>query len=487
MLNRFLHPKSHELIHLVVLVLFTIGIVCSKAFMSIAIFLGLLNLLLEGSYRSLISELRQSIWFWMISVLFLFHLIGLLWTSNYLEGLDDLRMKTSLITVPLIVFSKPDLIHKYKNRLLNLLLITICIISAINLMVFFQVFGKREYLDLRELSLFGSHIRFGILVAFGVAIALYNVILSDKKIYWISIFLLIFYTFFSQVFSGLISTFIVLLVFALFQLKKKNLRGLSWFSIGFVFLLIGSILIYVFKIPDEKKDLKVNSTELSKCWKIKSRIDFGGKDKKGQPIETTLIRYMHSKNLSADSSGFQQLSESDIKEVEKGTADIREKSLFVGKLNELRFQIHEANNPNGSTIRQRIEYWKTGIEIIKENVFIGVGTGDVKDEFQKKYIENKSSLLPENRLETHNTYLTFFITFGLFGIGYLIYFLFKTYFFLLKHRDVLGVIFIILISASFLTEDTLETQMGITIFSFLFSLFSIKKPKENSSGSCLVE
>jgi O-antigen ligase len=196
---------------------------------------------------------------------------------------------------------------------------------------------------------------------------------------------------------------------------------------------------------------------------------------------------MHSKNLSADSSGFQQLSESDIKEVEKGTADIREKSLFVGKLNELRFQIHEANNPNGSTIRQRIEYWKTGIEIIKENVFIGVGTGDVKDEFQKKYIENKSSLLPENRLETHNTYLTFFITFGLFGIGYLIYFLFKTYFFLLKHRDVLGVIFIILISASFLTEDTLETQMGITIFSFLFSLFSIKKPKENSSGSCLVE
>jgi hypothetical protein len=33
-----------------------------------------------------------------------------------------------------------------------------------------------------------------------------------------------------------------------------------------------------------------------------------------------------------------------------------------------------------------------------------------------------------------------------------------------------GFSFILIITSSFFTEDTLETQMGITIFSFLFSL-----------------
>jgi hypothetical protein len=47
----------------------------------------------------------------------------------------------------------------------------------------------------------------------------------------------------------------------------------------------------------------------------------------------------------------------------------------------------------------------------------------------------------------------------------------------IKARNKLALIFIGLIAVSFLTEDTLETQMGISIFSYLFALFSIQKTK----------
>jgi O-antigen ligase len=190
---------------------------------------------------------------------------------------------------------------------------------------------------------------------------------------------------------------------------------------------------------------------------------------------------MHSKELSADSAGFSKLTKEDIDEVERGTADIHEKTPgFIGKLNEARFQIHSATNPNGSTILQRLEYWKTGIQLIKENFIFGVGTGDIKDEYKRKYEKNNSLLLPENRLEAHNTFLTFFITFGIFGFLYLLYVIYdvtgKSY----QSSDFLGFVFILILTSSFFTEDTLETQMGITIFSFLFSLLSLKN---NSSSS----
>jgi hypothetical protein len=235
-------------------------------------------------------------------------------------------------------------------------------------------------------------------------------------------------------------------------------------------LILISTAIYVLT-PPKKSQLPVNESQLAVCWKKASAFDYFGKDKKNQPVSSTLIRYMHSKELSADSAGFSKLTKEDIDEVERGTADIHEKTPgFIGKLNEARFQIHSATNPNGSTILQRLEYWKTGIQLIKENFIFGVGTGDIKDEYKKKYEKNNSLLLPDNRLEAHNTFLTFFITFGIFGFLYLLYVIYdvtgKSY----QSSDFLGFAFILILTSSFFTEDTLETQMGITIFSFLFSL-----------------
>jgi O-antigen ligase len=475
MLNRFLHPKSHYYIHFVALSLFAVGIVCSKAFMSIGIFLGLLNLLLEANFKDFWFNLKQNRAFWLIGGLFLLHLLGLLWTSNFLEGIDDLRMKTSLVTVPLIVFAKAEWSFKLKEKILGLLLLTICFISLINVLTYFQFFGFREYTDMRQLSLFGSHIRFSLLIAFGIALSLFYVDKTKKYAFLLVVVYLVFYTLLSQVLSGLIAILVVFFAFGIFKLRQTKIKWIAWTVLVFVGFVLSAISIYLM-IPPKKSVLPVNEEQLVLSWEKASKFSYFGKDKKNQPISSTLIRYMHSKELPADSIGFLKLTKEDIQEIERGTADINEKTPgFIGKLNEARFQIHSATNPNGSTIRQRLEYWKTGIQLIKENFIFGVGTGDIKDEYKKKYELNKSLLLPENRLEAHNTFLTFYITFGIIGFLYLIYFLVFSIWSPFKTLNFLGFAFILVITSSFFTEDTLETQMGITIFSFLFSLLNLKK------------
>jgi hypothetical protein len=474
MLNRFLHPKSHQFVHQLVLVFFVVGIVCSKALMSIGILLGLLNLILEADYVAYWNSMKSSKSFWLISGLFLLHAMAIIWTSNITEGLDDLRMKTTLITVPLIVFSKSDLVTQKKRFLLNLLIWVVFLISCINVLAYFQLFGSREYLDMRQLSLFGSHIRFSLLVAFSIGLSLHFYIETGKIYFLVAIIFLVFYAIFSQVFSGLVALLIVLVCFGLYYLKYKKFVALSYASIFIVICSTSYIAVYILQ-PNETKVLPVNLQQLSKEWKSKSNLDFYGKDKKQQPLHSTIIRYLHSKDLPADSLGMSKLSGVDVREIENGTADIHEKTPgFIGKLNEVRFQLHQTNDPNGSTILQRFEFWKTGLEIINENWLIGVGTGDIKSEFQRKYNENKSKLLPQNRLEAHNTFMTFFITFGVFGFLLLIYFLYYQFIQFYKVNDIVGLMFLLIMSSSFITEDTLETQMGITIFSFLFSVLSVR-------------
>ena len=90
-----------------------------------------------------------------------------------------------------------------------------------------------------------------------------------------------------------------------------------------------------------------------------------------------------------------------------------------------------------------IDYELDSLEIIKENPIIGVGTGDVNDQFLNKYDELKSPLTEERRLRAHNTYLTETVSFGLFGllffITWMLYFLYQQ----VKFKQVFGVVFII--------------------------------------------
>jgi hypothetical protein len=196
-------------------------------------------------------------------------------------------------------------------------------------------------------------------------------------------------------------------------------------------------------------------------------------------LKGTLIRYLASKELRKDADGVAALDASEVRAIELGVptcTDTREHGLRK-RLNRIFFEwsnYRAGGDPDGHSIIQRWEFWKTAAYIIRNNFWIGVGTGDVKEAFRDAYTENESPLNNAYRLRAHNQYLTMWLTYG---IGGLILFLLVVFFPVMKRqrRDSLTVMIVLLVSLSFITEDTLESQAGVMFMAFFYTLFTAKR------------
>jgi O-antigen ligase len=112
---------------------------------------------------------------------------------------------------------------------------------------------------------------------------------------------------------------------------------------------------------------------------------------------------------------------------------------------------------------------------MKTSPVIGVGTGDVPEAFRRQYEISDSKLSMKWRLRSHNQYLSFGVAFGILGLIWFMYVLAFPY---TKHGDQgwLFSSFFIIALLSMLTEDTLETQAGVTFFTFFYCLFMFVDP-----------
>jgi len=128
----------------------------------------------------------------------------------------------------------------------------------------------------------------------------------------------------------------------------------------------------------------------------------------------------------------------------------------------------------GRSTRELI--WACGIDVIKENILLGVGTGDAQDELQKCYKqdENKNWALlyrPDFEYNAHSQYLQTFIDLGVAGIFGLLMCLIAPLRISLLNKDYLMTSFFILFSLGCITESMLELNKGIVFFSFFSSFF----------------
>lgn len=506
---RNLGNKAHTFIHLLSICGIAIGLPLNKVVLSISLMLGLLNLLIEANFKSYCKNLKEHKTTWLISGLWLLHIVGLLWTSEFNFAFNDIRIKLPLIVIPLILTCKPILEKKAINVVFLSFFASLVFTSVYNYLSYTGVIDGHQYNDIRGLSLFGSHIRYGILIAIGALISMY-LLLTQQKMKWLYLLLFAwfaYYTFYSQIISGALALGIGIIAYGLFYIYQHKRR---LFIISSLFMVMLPILSLVLisqseetkpsKLDLTKLDQKtrngntyVHSTlgsqhpngqyifvnlcevELREQWNKVSTYDYDGKDKKGQILRYTLMRYMTSMGLKKDAVDFQQLKKSDLLNIENGIADINDtKSGILARLNGIRFQIQNNIDPNGHSLLQRIEFWKTGWKIVKLNWALGVGTGDTQISFDKQYNRDNSPLLKENRLRAHNTYLTVWITFGIIGIGlflWMIGYYLKTS---LQLNHPLGFAFMLIACSTFLIEDTLETQTGVTLFAFFYALLSVK-------------
>ncbi len=512
MLNRLFGKNFHDYFHLFGLSLLAAGLPWTKILLSLGTIILFVNILLEANFKDYFLKAKSNKIFLLIASFWALHVIALIWTSDYSYAFNDLRIKLPLIVIPMALVFKPIESQKALNLLLSLFIVALIVTSIYNYASYQNWFGTRIHDDIRSLSLFGSHIRYGILIAMGAGICLYFVSSLKTPKRWLILPILswlIYYTYFSQIISGFIALVMVILTFTVYSAYKKSKK------FGLITLLISATLLFsplLLLLPIIQKKHTISAQSLPKqtaqgnpykhntdlttyidgkpsllfmCekelrteWKKTSKIPYDSLDTKGQVISFTLVRYMASLHLRKDSLDFQKLSKKDIENVENGIASIEEtKTGLFARLDGIKFQLYHSGNPNGHSLLQRLEFWKTGIKIIQQNWFIGVGTGDVQLAFNAQYAKDQTKLKPENRLRAHNSYLTSWISFGVLGISSFILMLWYYLAYHWKKCNFLPLMFILIAASTFLLEDTLETQTGVTFFAFFYSLFMTPFPK----------
>lgn len=127
------------------------------------------------------------------------------------------------------------------------------------------------------------------------------------------------------------------------------------------------------------------------------------------------------------------------------------------------------------SIEARVNIWKASLSLIKENLFTGVGTGDVDEELHKLYVNENLAYALSKNLNMHNQFIQTFVAVGIFGFLLLCSLMIIPGLMALKRGDVLFSSFLLIVFLNCITESFLERQAGMLLFSFFYALFASAK------------
>lgn len=130
---------------------------------------------------------------------------------------------------------------------------------------------------------------------------------------------------------------------------------------------------------------------------------------------------------------------------------------------------YEKVSINNST-SLRFGIYKCSLQIIEDNIFWGVGTGDVKDSLRTCYTKT-SEILTKGNYNSHNQYFSFLLSNGLFGLLIFLFFLYSIFKIAFVRKSPVFLSIIVFFSIIMFFENILERQAGVILFSFLTSFF----------------
>ncbi|MHC1776179.1 MAG: cytidine deaminase [Lentimicrobium sp.] len=473
---------------------------------------------LAGKFRRLLNNPAALV----VISFYLLHVAGLLYTSDLDYALKDLRIKLPLLSLPVIISSSASLSKDRLNRLLAFF--TIAVFAGTTASIY--VLLTRHVSDPREISIFISHIRFGLTICFSIFILVYFLYkqyfgsrfqktIITLGIIWFFIFLIIL-----ESVTGLAITLMIIFIFILvasFRIKSWFLKlavllpvvVFPYFAVQY-FIQQTNQFNKVEPVNFQKLDkytrygtpyihdtcgygiekgkyvgIYIAQAELRQEWNRRSNLSFDGQDNKGQVLSYTLIRFLSSKGLRKDADGVRSLTDREIAHIENGVANVAylENFSFRSRIDQMamgytNYVTH--GESNASSLMQRVEYWRTSTYIIKQYWLSGVGTGDLNEAFSKAYQEMGSKLDDAFRNRSHNQFLAVFVAFGVIGFILFLFSLFYPPFKTGWYSDYYFLVFFTIVFMSMLTEDTLETQAGATFFAFFNSLLLFGRKRDQA-------
>lgn len=137
-------------------------------------------------------------------------------------------------------------------------------------------------------------------------------------------------------------------------------------------------------------------------------------------------------------------------------------------------------NAGSDVSNDRMIIWSAVRTILGQNLILGVGTGDIQDELNEEFRSKGNIRLAEVNTNTHNQFLEILIEHGLIGLIMFLSMILMMFYIACKSRNILYLIFLLLVVISFLFETMLNRLAGVTFFS-LFSFLLIIIEGQNSN------
>lgn len=508
----FQRKDVHAFIYVLGLLGLAVSVTLSLYVMSIAQFVLLANWLAEGHLPEKIRTFLKNKPALIFTGIYFLHIVGLCCTHDWATALAELRIKLPLLVLPVIISTSPQLSKKTFHTILMFHIAG----TFISGMFSFILFHTSHVLDIRNIFIFISHIRFSLNVCVDIFILGYFIFVKNsynallKTLFALLAAWFIYFLLFMESFTGM-AILIITSLAVLLLLEIRNTRPLCKLSF-FIFMLavITGVFLYLRSVYTDFTDIEpinpdklelfttrgnpyvhdihnhqtdnghytwmyVCDKELEDVWNKRSKINYDSTDHSKSPVRYTLIRYLTSKGLRKDMDGMNKLTDEEISLIENGVANVDDVKRGNFK-NRLKNAIWEYENykitrdPRGQSVMQRIELWKTAISLSGDHFWPGLGTGDVKNVFEARLVLD-DSLLKNSGLRPHNQYLTFMLEFGFFGFLFFMFCLFYPAMRQKKFMDFLYLSFFAIAFLSMLTEDTLETQAGVTFFAYFSCLF----------------
>jgi hypothetical protein len=525
----------HEQVYFYTLCLLAVCLSLSIYFTSVSYFILMVNWMLAGRFGEKWKLARTNRALQAFLLLFLMHLLGLLWSEHLSSGLLNIKIKLPLILIPVLIATSIPLGRRQVQHILLFFSLGV-LASSLGSIMKLNGWLAGEVHDFRELSLFMSHIRFSLMIVLSLLIACYYLFVDRASVsraegiyyllslLWFTFFLVILKSFTGMVISIFLAFFILLRL--VWEIRDQVIRFMALVMVIMIPLFSVVYLGYAvnrFYNFDELilADLDRNTVEgnpythqkglndvenrhytwiyvcdqeLEREWSRVSEIPYReGRTANGNTLRTTLVRFLTSKDLRKDAAGLRQLSEEEIRAIEQGVANCiyLDRFKFYPRVYELIWEIYrykQGYDPNSKSVVQRYLYLEAGWNIARTNLLFGTGTGDMHKDFSSYYESVDSPLEDPWRLLAHNQYLTFMISLGIPGALICLFALVAPLFLARRQNSFLAMGFFIIILLSMISMDTLERAFGVGFVAFFYALFIFgpdfpwlkrKSPKEH--------
>ncbi|ELR71219.1 O-Antigen Polymerase family [Fulvivirga imtechensis AK7] len=394
---------------------------------SAAIALLTFNWLLEGDFNHKWQQIKKNRLIWLFSVLYILHVLGLLFTQDTANGLFNLEKKLSLFIFPVVLGTSRVLSDKEIKIILDAFILT-CF-GAVLISISYALFGPKptdpvhlnfDYLNQEKfLNAFSGPTETWSMISYiglGTIIQLHPTYFSLYIAFSISLLAFRHYGTFQyhSIFKKVLLIIMLLCLITTLIFLSSRIMLLSFLML--VFFVSGFLIIRP------------------------------GSHFKGVVFSIAIVLFVVL-------------------------------MIFINPVTHFRF-IQEPLNTGFSypetatgwnSWNLRVLEWRSSWNIVRENWLVGVGTGDVSAALDKEY-DTVDLHIFDMRLNAHNQYLQTALALGLIGASILVLTFIKPAYAAFKEQAGLYLTFIFLIAMCCLTESMLETQKGVVFYSFFNSL-----------------